>query len=134
VSPSNAQAASNTFLVKDRAAFEEAIAPLDITVRKAGRPSEPGCVYLVAETAHGWPSQPHDEASQAEEGVDLLALIAGHLAPGEVAILKQTGAEDATYLGGIALAVNAAGETAKVDLDEIYARAATLGPHLARDI
>lgn len=64
----------------------------------------------------------------------MLALIAAHLADGEVAVLKEAGAEKASYVGGVALAVSANGQTARVDLDEIYKRADELGPHVSPDV
>jgi hypothetical protein len=130
-----ATAASNTFVVNDAAAFADALSQLSIRIERARLSPTPNNVYLVADTDHGeWPSEYLDGTTEETGEVDLPALIAGHLADGQVAILKEAGAEKASYVGGIALAVNAAGETEKVDLDEIYVRAARLGPHLANDV
>ena len=122
-------------VVGDVAAFTRALAHLSIRVMLALEAVAPNRVYLVAETDHGtWPSAYFDEEANAEVEVDLLTLIATHLAAGEVAVLKEAGAEKASYVGGVALAVNANGQTAKVDLDEIYRRAEELGPHVSPDV
>ncbi len=131
----NAKAASNTFVVNDVAALTSALADLSIRVMPALGADDPSRVYLVADTDHGvWPSEYFDEETNEDVEVDLLALIATHLADREVAVLKEAGAESARYVGATALAVNANGQTANVDLDEIYQRADALGPHLACDV
>ncbi len=78
-------------------------------------------MYLVSDQDKGcWANERLDEDSGEGVEVDLLALIAEHLKPGEVAVLKEAGSEKARYIGGRASAVNHRGETATVDLDAIY--------------
>jgi hypothetical protein len=131
----NATAASNTFHVRDRAAFERALAGLPLRIETAIGSLNRRHVYLACESDHGtWPSERDDPNGREGVEVDLLALIAAHLRPGAVAVLKEAGAEKLAYIGGVALAVNAAGETARVDLDEIFDRAAHLGGALSTDV
>jgi hypothetical protein len=131
-----AKAASNTFHVRDATALRAALEGMAINVHPADR-ADPDAdhIYLVSDDDKGrWPSERFDEATHEAVDVDLLALIAQHLCPGEVAVLKEAGSEKAIYIGGIAHAVNSAGQTVTVDLDEIYQRAAPLGTQIAVDV
>jgi hypothetical protein len=131
----HATATSNTFRVRNRAAFERALNGLPIRVETAIGSRDRCNVYLACEADHGtWPSERDDPARREGVAVDLLALIGKHLRADQVAILKEAGAEKLAYIGGVAHAVNAAGETAHVDLDEIFARAAHLGTALSSDV
>ncbi|MCY1718571.1 hypothetical protein OVA26_16665 [Microbacterium sp. SL62] len=67
-----------------------------------------------------------DETPVPDKFESLHALVASHLVDGEVAIFIEVGAEKMRYLGGVALAVNAAGETRRVDLDDIHGLAQQL--------
>jgi hypothetical protein len=130
----NAKAASNTFVVMDEDAFHAAMATVELVSARA--PSgEPGRVYVYSESDHGtWPAERYDPATDDYVSLDIPALIAPHLADGQVVVLKEAGAEKARYVGGVAVAFNAAGETVTVDLDEIYMRAKHLGMELAQDV
>ncbi len=129
-----AKAASNTFVVKDEEEFHRAMAQVDLVSARA--PSgEPGRVYIYSESDHGtWPSERYDAMTDDHVPLDIPELIARHLPDGQVVVLKEAGAEKAQYIGGLAIAFNAAGETVTVDLDEIYDRAAHLGSEVARDV
>jgi hypothetical protein len=129
-----AKAASNTFRVTDEEAFHAAMAEVDLASARA--PSgEAGLVYVYSVSDHGtWPSERYDPVADDYVSLDIPALIARHLADGQVVVLKEAGAEKARYVGGVATAFNAAGETVTVDLDEIYDRARHLGKDLARDV
>lgn len=129
-----AKAASNTFVVTDEAAFHATMAEVDLVSDRA--PSgEAGRVYVYSESDHGtWPSERYDPETDDYVPLDIPALIARYLADGQVAVLKEAGAEKARYVGGVAIAINAAGETETVDLDEIYERAQHLGKGFARDV
>lgn len=130
-----AKAASNTFRVRDARALRRALTGIAIIVYPATSDGDPNHVYLVSDDDKGcWPSERLDEDSGEGVEVDLLTLISRHLEPGEVAVLKEAGSEKACYIGGRAIAVNDRGETATVDLDEIYDRATALGGRVARDI
>lgn len=131
-----AKAASNTFHVADADALRTTLKGLAVEVCTANEgDSDPNRVYLISREDKGrWPNERWDQDSHEGVPVDLLALIAGHLLPGEVAVLKETGAEKASYLGGRAEAVNHLGETESVELDEIFERAKVLGGQIARDV
>jgi hypothetical protein len=96
---------------------------------------EPGRVYVYSESDHGtWPSERYDAEADDYVSLDIQAQIAPYLAGGQVVVLKEAGAEKARYVGGVAVAFNAAGATVSVDLDEIYHRAKHLGSELAQDV
>jgi hypothetical protein len=130
-----ARAASNTFHVRDEQALRDALKGLSIVVYPAAADSDPNHVYLVSEHEKGeWAKERYDETKREDVEVDLLALIAEHLEPGEVAVFKHAGADKARYIGARASAVNDRGETKTVDLDEIYGHAKALGGQVAIDI
>lgn len=80
----------------------------------------------------GWPiSVWSDEANDYVE-IDLPALLAPHLADGEVAVLLEVGSEAPRYVAGHATAVNHRGRTIHLDLDAIYTAARALGPNVTR--
>jgi hypothetical protein len=109
-------ARSNYVRVKDRDAFLQwAQSVPDIKVVER----EGTFALLAAGDDGGWPSFRTSE-DQDDEEIDLPAEIAVHLAQGEVCIFQEVGAENLRYLSGSALAVNAAGETLRVSIDDIY--------------
>ncbi len=75
----------------------------------------------------GIPDVRTDEETGEELGGDFITELAVQLVEGSVAIVMQIGSERMRYLTGYAIAVNAAGAQASIDLDEIYARAKVLG-------
>jgi hypothetical protein len=66
----------------------------------------------------GWPF--FRVGPDGDEEIDLAAEIAPHLAPGEVFIYCECGAEKCCYLTGWAKAVKETGETLHVSIDDIY--------------
>ncbi len=112
-------ARSNYVRVKDREMFMDWAQSLpDVEVVE-----EEGTFALLATSEDGgWPSfrSRQDQEDQEDEAIDLAAEIADHLAPGEVCIFQQVGAEKLRYLSGSALAVNGAGETLQISIDDIY--------------
>lgn len=71
--------------------------------------------------------QIEDEAPDVpEEYESFHDLVAAHLVDGEVAILMEVGFEKMRYLGATAVALNAAGESRRVDLEDIYTLAQEL--------
>lgn len=131
-----AKTASNTFVVTAEKAFHAAMAEIENDLISAPASSgEPGSVYVYSESDHGtWPSERYDPATDDYVSLDIPALIGPHLAGEEVVVLKEAGAEKTRYVGGVAVAFNAAGETVTVNLDEIYGRANHLGKALAHDV
>jgi len=64
------------------------------------------------------------EKSEEEIEVDWTSMLAPHLAEGEVAILKEAGAEKVRYITGWAMAIAWDGRTTYIGLNDIYAKAA----------
>lgn len=62
-----------------------------------------------------WP-QEDDEGMPT----DFCALVASHLADGEVAVFQCIGREKLRYLTGFAVAINSEGEREVIDLDDLY--------------
>lgn len=126
-----ATARSNYFAVRDRQAFLQAIAPLELTINDAAD----GTLALLVDSAHhphGWPQGHIDSQTGDWVPINLRTLIAEHLANEHVAILMETGAEALRYVRGEAVAINSDGDTAWISLDEIYDLARELGTHVNR--
>ena len=126
----SATSLSNWFRVKDVAAFIEAMTKIEVQVFN-NKHGEPDQVSMYAVTDHGtWPYSVWDDDAEDSVDVDILAIIAEHLVEGSVATLIEVGHEGVRYAGGIALAVNSAGETRKIDLNDI----STLGKELGTEV
>ena len=115
-------ARSNYFNVKDEAAFLAAIENIGLGVYTGdvGSPTE-GMLALHCMDADGgtWPLMYADEDD--DEPIGVPALVAAHLADGQVCVLVEVGAEKMRYLGGVALAFdNTSRPTVQVDLSDIY--------------
>lgn len=130
-------ARSNRFRVKDVDAIVEAFGPYEVEVFVDD--AAESIVTLLARDSDGagWPTfvyveEPEDSPDDFEEYVeiDYPALIAPHLAEGSVAILFEAGAEKLRYLVGTAWAINAAGETRSISLDQMFETAKEIGPEV----
>jgi hypothetical protein len=145
----DASSRTNYFLVKDVEALKNALRTYGITPATWGD-SQRGAEFVLANDAKNkpegsvalfsmgtWPGL--DEDSVAERlGIEdeetalpnahasLIELVAEHLVDGQVAVFMEIGSEKMRYLGGTAVAVNAAGETKRVDLEDIYTLAREL--------
>jgi len=127
-----ASARSNYFQVKDPNALRRELGDFDIEVRNDD-PENPNRVVLLCDSEYGsWPSWRYDEQAADDVELDVAALVAGHLTPGEVAVLIESGAEKLRFIGGYAVAVNSSGDQVHLSLEEIYERAKPLGEHIAR--
>ncbi len=119
-----AHARTNYFEVKDKDAFEEAMAGYEVTVVKRsddlygllGCNTDSGCLP-------NW-----DE--EKEEELDFPQIVAPHLADGHVAIFMEAGAEKLRYVHGQASAINNEGEERFIYLSEIMKLANELGEHV----
>ena len=122
------KARTNYFRVKDVEAFRETKAFKNLEVEVIDKD---GMVGLLAEGEFGdFPSGYHDENDEWVD-VDVEALVAEHLIEGEVAVFMTVGWEKMRYLTGSARAINSAGQTRQVDLDDIYDLARReLGPNV----
>lgn len=122
-----ADARSNYFRVKDEQAFRDALAPYEVEIVK--RNAVEYALLANGGDCNGWPSWSVNEQDEDVE-IDFPALVAEHLADGEVAIFMEAGAEKLRYIVGQAIAINANGETRVVDLTDIYNLAAELGSRI----
>lgn len=127
-------ARTNMFRVKDIDAFKEAAAEIGIGVWVGDPTTGLVSAYNEDSDGGGWPTwiyrePPEDAPEDFEEDVevDLAAFVAPHLADGSVSIFFEVGAEKLRYLIGTALAVNAAGETRFLSLDDMFETAKELG-------
>jgi len=77
-----------------------------------------GMVYVDNPDGAGWPTWRFTDDGEEEE-VDFFYELSQFLAPGEVAIFQEVGAEKLRYLFGQSIAVNHKGEILTVDLNEI---------------
>lgn len=128
-----ATARSNYFRVKDEAAFRtwadsrglDAIASDNNVLVAGGTPER---LFFISPLDGGpWPSDYCDPETEADRDFDLVAELAQHLHPEDVAVLMEVGYEGSRYVAGVALAVNAQGQTRRVCLDDIYELAKDLG-------
>jgi hypothetical protein len=120
-----AAARSNPFTVRDPDALKRDLADLQIHVQVSDEP--PNQVTLFCHNEAGWPSSRYDEVTGEEIEVCVHEIVAPHLLDGHVAVFVEAGSEALRHVGGLAVAVNSTGETCRVDLEEIYERAANLG-------
>jgi hypothetical protein len=126
---------TNYFRVRDPESFRAAIATLS-GVSLETEPEGRFCLLSDNPDGGGWSvtAAPADDTDadldsldpSEEEPLDLAEFLAGHLAEGEVAIIIESGHEQHSYCSGWALAVNAAGETRRVSLNDIYGLAREL--------
>ena len=114
-------ARSNYFRVKDTDAFLQWTERRGLGVFKSEQGPDVLGIHPGNSTDGGdWPSYDMEK----DEEFDLEAELAQHLAPGQVAILLEVGAEKLRYLTGQAIAVNAKGRVVVVTLSDIYRKAA----------
>lgn len=65
-----------------------------------------------------------DEPDEEDTEIIVPDLIAEHLVDGQVAVFVHTGAESLRYLSGYSVAVHSDGRQVRIDLDDVYDRAA----------
>ena len=131
---------SNYFKVKDAEAFLAWAARIDVTVHEGCKAEREGTFGVftsdnsdsgsvpcyesldtdVEEKPEGWTDE---EFAEEMREFDFLEELATHLAPGEVAIVMETGAEKLRYLNGWAGAINSEGERIDINLSDIYKKA-----------
>jgi len=76
-----------------------------------------------------------NEAGEVEEvdvDIDFMDELADHLADDEVAIYMEAGAEKRRFVIGYAVAINNKKESESISLDDIYAKAKTLGKNVTK--
>lgn len=112
---------TNTFQVRDGLAFEAEMEPYDVEVVGHGSTFE---LYgLQTEEAARWPA-PDDEPSDS-----FYRLVASHLAPSSIAIFTTFDIDGESQQYDVhAVAVNAAGASVRIDMDDLADVAAQLLP------
>jgi len=121
-------ARSSYFQVKNPAAFEAFCKKWTAELIRGGDKDE--LFGFICGDEGGIPSSRYDaEKDDYVEG-GFMEELATHLADGWVATVREIGYEKMRYLVGYTVAINAAGETLEVSLDDIYEAAKRLGPNL----
>lgn len=114
---------SNYFKIGRPLEFMEWIGQFpDVVFEERRGPDSPqdmyGMVYVDNPDGAGWPCWRFDEDDNEIE-VDFFQDFAEFLAPDEVAVFMEVGAEKLRYLYGVAIAVHSNGETISVSLTDI---------------
>lgn len=124
---------SNYFEVKDAAAFEAFCTKWDVELTRGGGERRESPLYgFLANGEMGLPPCYWDAAQDDFVEGEFVKELATHLADGWVAIIREVGYEKYRYLVGFTVAVNSKGEILEITLDEIYAKAKSLGSHVTR--
>lgn len=122
-------ARSNYFRVKNEEAFVKEIESHELSFQ---RDNEGRFAVFSEHEYGGWPGWEYPEDDGEPVEIDVAEIVSGHLAPGEVAVLMEVGAEKIRYVTGYAVAVNDRNERRVVSLDTIYQWATELGEHVSQ--
>ena len=128
-------ARSNYFRVKDEAQFRAWAERCELTVEEGEWSDGSVCFMIMPDDRGGWPLQRLEDPSDPSGEYEYFCIeqeLAQHLHEDDVAILMEVGHELSRYVVGVALAVNAKGETRRVCLDDIYDLAAELGKEVTQ--
>lgn len=124
---------SNYFDVKDAAAFQAFCTKWDVELTRGGGEEGKSTLYgFLANGEMGLPPCYWDAAQHDFVEGEFVKELATHLADGWVAVIREVGYEKYRYLVGFTVAVNSKGEILEITLDEIYAKAKSLGSHVTR--
>lgn len=88
-------------------------------------------VALLSEDDGGFPFQYEDEDGDYVE-LDWAEIFKAHLEDGWVAIIMESGAEKLRYITGYAVAYNSKGDVVTINLDDIYAKAESIGTKITQ--
>jgi hypothetical protein len=125
-------ARSNYFRVKDEAAFRLWAQQRHLYVSQAQVEGQPLFMIEPMSDENGWPSYWYDREADEEHDCDIPEELAAFLDAGDVGVLLEVGNEGSRYVAGTAVAVNAQGGQRRVSLDDIYEKAADLGPRVTK--
>ena len=118
---------TNIFKVKDIDALKTALAGAEFTVEARPDRGADAVVICVSDNdaAGSWGQLVYTEDDDAEP-TELFVpdMIAEHLQDGQVAVFVHAGSEKLRYLSAYSIAVHANGQQVRLDLDDIYQRAA----------
>ena len=125
-------ARTNYFRVKDIDAFKEELKDVkSLTIAVEHRDLK-DYVCLLAENENGFSWDYYNESLDDYVEIDWDGIFNKHLVDGSVAIIIGAGAEKLRYISGYAIAFNNKGETKRINLDEIYKLAESLGSEIQR--
>ena len=124
-------ARSNYFRVQDEAAFRAWARTRDLHLTETVVGGELSLMMEPRDDG-GWPSHWYNVETNEGGECDIPQELARHLHPEDVAVLMEAGHEGHRHVAGMALAVNAQGETRIISLADIYERARELGPRVTR--
>ena len=126
-----ATARSNFFRVKNKAAFKKWSSSRELGVWEEGTGEKKKfAIYADGPNEDGWPTTLYNEKTEKEIDVDIEGELVEHLKDGSVAVLMTTGSMGYEDLYGYAVAINSKGEEVRIDVHEIYDRAASLGDEI----
>lgn len=122
-------ARTNGFAVKDLPRFREEANSIgikfDVETAQDGRE----LVVMLGTEEYGFPSGEDADGNE----IDLFKWLPTHLAPGEVAVVYESGHEKLRYLSGFATAVNAEGAIVQCSITDVLEKAVVvLGARLDR--
>lgn len=118
-------ARTNTFRVKDREAFINAISMFDLEVQWRELKDGTTGICLITNSDYGdWPSYWMGD-DDLENEFDWAAEMPQYLAEGETMVIMECGHEKARYCSGWAVAIHSSGHHVSVSLNDIYQIAAT---------
>ncbi len=118
------QGRTNTFAVKDVEALKAALADTDIEVLERG---ESRVTLFTGTDGDGDFSvyRYNDDTDEMDDDPLFIPdMIVEHLQPGEVAVFESSGWEKFRYMSAWAIAAHSDGRQIRVDVNDIYARAA----------
>lgn len=114
-------ARTNYFRIKNREAFDkdfETIPGVEIWYDA----EDP--LLIGMGSYDGWPSfRCSDDEDIDDADIDIVDVVAGHLAEGEVAVFTSAGHEKLRFVGGFATAVNHEGRAVSISTNDIYSLA-----------
>jgi len=114
---------SNYFRVKDRKAFEEALAQFDAELLDHPKEGSDAVGFISTDQFGGVPTRYYDDEGDELDGpINILDVIGEHILPGDVCIIMEVGAEKARYVTGEACAIWGSDEnqSIRLSLDSIY--------------
>ncbi len=125
-------ARTNYFLVKDIDAFKEELKDVKSLEVYVQHKDLKDYVCLLSDNEGGFAWDYYDESKDDYVEIDWDGIFKKHLVDDSVAIIIGAGAEKLRYISGYAIAFNNKGETKRIDLNDIYELAGSLGSNVQR--
>ena len=116
------KARTNYVKIKDFAGFRQAIEPFDVELITD---SEGKC-GLLSKADDGWPTDAYDWETDTGDDIDfnLGAVVCPFMEDDQILVAMEVGSEKLAFLAGVAVAYNAQGGKATINLNDIYSSAA----------